>query len=194
MGIPAKFSIKHKCGHTQLIDLANNRNDKLNRGPTKREDFAGWLSGVWSDPETGRDCTECFKAANRKDADLNERQWMLDIEDFETKYSLPALRGTEKMVSSGLVDSARKDRYTVLSVLFDSDESEHMDKHGDLLDASRTLDWAGFWVTHLGFKVRKTRGYGQTENVEILLDGANEEAQKKQRLADHEHIETENPF
>lgn len=194
MGIPTKFPVKHKCGHSPLIDLANNRNDKLNRGPTKREGFATWLSEKWSDPDDGRDCGKCFKASRNKDTELNERQWMLDIEEFDTKYQLPELRGTEKMIDSGLVDSARKDRYSILSLLFDSEQSQHTDKHGDLLDASRVLDWAGFWTNHLGFKVRKDRDYGQDEFVEILIDGAAEEAKRKESATDGEHIETENPY
>lgn len=194
MAFQEKFPIKHKCGHTQSINLATNKNDKLNRGPVDRPGFAKWLSDAWGDSENGRDCPKCFKASRLQDSELNERQWMLDIEEFETKYHLPELRGTEKMQSSGLVDNARKDRFAVLGTLFDPDESTHMDQHGELLSASRELGWAGFWATHLGVKVRREHEYGQDEYVTLIVDGAAAEAQRKDRFKDSGHIETENPF
>lgn len=193
MSIPTKFPVKHRCGHSPLIDLANNPNEKLNRGPTKRAGFANWLSDKWAEPENGQDCPTCFKEKRGANKEVDERQWMLDIEEFETKYALPELRGTDKMIESGLVISASKDRYSVLSELFNEERSEHMDKHGELLDAARSLDWAGFWTNHLGFKIRKDREYGQDEFVALVLDGAEEESKRQANKSD-KFIETENPF
>ena len=187
MAIPTKWPIDHRCGHTVKIDLKQ----KYSKGPSEREGFAHWASKAWSDPEKGRDCPDCFK--QKRQVDFN--QWMLDVEEFEQRYILPELRGSEKQFSSGLIDSARRDRHSVISELFDPERSGHMDKHGSLLDAVRVLDHVNWWTNNLGFKVRKERNYGQDEAVELILDGAEVEAQRQaaQQQPGSEYIESENP-
>jgi hypothetical protein len=67
-----KYTVKHACGHSQVHNLV---------GPGKeRERKIAWLQG--------QVCVDCWKAGQRKAAELTTAQ-----------YDLPALKGTEKQVA-----------------------------------------------------------------------------------------------
>lgn len=184
MAIPTKHKITYACGHTKTEDLKARFPDKpvtkLNKG------FADFLSE--KNQENERVCTPCFKESRKVD----ENQWMLDIADFEQKYQLPDLEGSEKQHEKGVVDSGRKDRYSVLQELFENSSDDAKSQHATLLDASRELTRVNFWTDNLGFKIRKDNDYGQAEYITLILDGLREKQEREAAGVD-DRIETENP-
>lgn len=183
MAIPTVFPVKYKCGHTEKRDLSKVAPSK--RKALAESDFFARKAGKNDD---GLVCKSCFNADREQDTAAFLRQLMLDSEAFEEHHDLPALTGTDKQISSGLVDSARKDRYSVLNELLDSDE--YADRADETLDAARTLTWAGWWTNHLGYKERRIENdYGPEEYIELIIDGAAEEAKREPR----EQISPENP-
>lgn len=184
MAIPTKHKITYACGHTKTEDLKTRFPDKpvtkLNKG------FADFLSE--KNQENERVCGPCFKESRKVD----ENQWMLDIADFEQKYQLPDLEGSEKQHEKGVVDSARKDRHSVLQELFENPSDDAKSQHATLLEASRELTRVNFWTDNLGFKIRKDNDYGQDEYITLILDGLREK-QEREAAGDDDRIETENP-
>ena len=181
--IPTTLPVKYKCGHTEKRDLSGVSPSK--RRAAANSDF--WATRAGKDG-TGLVCRKCFDATREEDKEQRMRQWMLDIDEFETQLSLPALTGSEKQHSSGLVDSARRDRHTILTELLDEQDSHYPEQHDDILTAAHALTRAGWWTNNLGFKTRTTSEYGPEEYLELLFDGARDAAERAE-----EYIETENP-
>lgn len=182
MAIPTAFPVKYKCGHTEKRDMSNIAPSK--RKTLAESDFFATKAGK---EDSGMVCKKCFNESCELDKDAFLRQLMLDTEEFENHHELPELIGTEKQQSSGLVVSARKDRYTVLNELQQSDDAtERLD---ETLEAAKALTWAGWWTNHLGYKERRENDYGPDEYIELIIDGASEEAKKQPS----ERIEPENP-
>lgn len=183
MAIPTSFPVKYKCGHTEKRDMSNVA--PSNRKQLAESDFFATKAGKDDD---GMVCGRCFKEQSGADKEAFIRQLMLDTEAFEDHHELPELTGTEKQRTSGLVDSARRDRYTVLSEVLDSNDAA--DQADETLDAARVLTWAGWWTNHLGYKERAIDNeYGVEEYIELILDGAEQESKKEPS----ERIEPENP-
>ncbi|HIW98575.1 MAG TPA: hypothetical protein H9871_00360 [Candidatus Nesterenkonia stercoripullorum] len=183
--IPTHFPVTYKCGHTEKRDLS--------AIPVSRRKQAA-ASDFWS-TKAGRDgdgliCGSCFNQTREKDKEDFLRQLMLDVESFEQERQLPELEGSPKQQESGLIDSARRDRYAVLSALLSPEESEHPEKKDEVLEAAAVLTRAGWWTDNLSYKDRNSLEYGQDEYLEFLLDGAE---QQRRRSDDGERIETENP-
>lgn len=181
--IPTLLPVKYKCGHTEKRDLARIAPSK--RRAAASSDF--WATRAGRDG-TGLVCRKCFDSAKSVDREQRMRQWMLDIEQFETEHQLPDLRGTEKQHNAGLVDSARRDRHTVLTAVLDDETTEYPEQRADVLEAAKALTRAGWWTNNLGFKIRTDADYGQDEYVELIFDGAREIDENPT-----EHIENENP-
>lgn len=182
MAIPTTFPVKYKCGHTEKRDLSNVAASK--RRQLAESDFFATKAGK---DDSGMVCNKCFAADREQDTETFLRQLILDAEAFETEHELPELTGTDKQVSSGLVDSARRDRFTVLANL--ADDADYAEQFSRVLEAARSLTWGGWWTNNLGFKVRKTNEYGAEEFAELIYDGAEEEAKRDPS----ERVEAENP-
>lgn len=172
--VPTHWPVTYKCGHKEKRDLSKVPPSK--RAAAAASDFFATKAGK---DKNGMVCTKCFNKEHKQFL----RQIMLDTEQFETDHQLPELTGTDKQVSAGLVESARRDRCTVLA-----DVVENTDDSAAVLDAARSLTWAGWWVNTLGYKLRTKFEYGTDEYVELITDGAEQEAKRE----DH-HIESENP-
>lgn len=184
--VKTSFPISYHCGHSQKVDLKKRFPKKplhkINQG------FADWLSERNTEDE--RVCDNCFKESKTVD----HNQWMLDIQAFEEKYILPEFTGTDKQLNSdGLVEGAKKDRYAVLSELFEDPTEEAKEQHSALLDAARTVAYIGFWRNTLGYKERTEAGYGQSEYIALLLSAAEEEHDRQQNTENSDYIDTENP-
>lgn len=183
MAISTSFPVKYKCGHTEKRDLSNVAASK--RRQLAESDFFATKAGSDDD---GMVCDKCFKENQKVDKEAFIRQLMLDTEAFENQHELPEMTGTEKQVTSGLVESARRDRFTVLEAILESDEFA---EQGDAaLSAARTLTWGGWWTNHLGYKERRIdNDYGPEEYLELIIDGADQEAKREST----NRIEAENP-
>lgn len=181
--VPTQWPVKYKCGHTERRDLSNVPPTKRRRAA--ESDFWSTKAGRAGD---GLVCKKCFGAERSQDKEQRMRQWMLDIEQFESDHDLPKLQGTLRQLDSGLVDSARRDRHSVLSALLDDEETEYPERREEILAAVHTLNRAGWWTGNLGFNTRRDFDYGQEEYVELVLDGAQQEAKREDA-----RIENENP-
>ncbi|SMX98849.1 hypothetical protein [Brevibacterium linens] len=182
MAIPTVFPVKYKCGHTEKRDLSRVAPSK--RKSLAESDFFATKAGKNDD---GLVCKKCFNAERENDTEAFLKQLMLDTEAFEAEHGLPELTGTDKQISSGLVESARKDRFTVLDTI--ANDEEYADQFPTVLEAAQTLTWGGWWTNNLGFKTRKDNEYGPEEFVELIIDGAEEEAKR----APSARAEPENP-
>lgn len=182
MAIPTVFPVKYKCGHTEKRDLSNIPASK--RRQLANSDFFATVAGPNDD---GMVCRKCFNAAQGRDTEAFLAQLMLDAESFEAEHDLPELTGTDKQVSSGLVESARRDRFSVLDEI--AQNEAYTDQLPAVLTAARTLTWGGWWTNELGYKIRKAAEYGPEEYIELIIDGAEQEAKKDRS----ERIEPENP-
>lgn len=182
MAIPTTFPVKYKCGHTEKRDLSKVAASK--RRQLAESDFFATKAGKNDD---GLVCKKCFNAERESDTETFLRQLMLDAEAFEAEHELPELTGTDKQISSGLVESARKDRFTVLDAIATDDD--HFEQFPAALEAARSLTWGGWWTNNLGYKIRKDNEYGPEEYIELIIDGAAEEAKREPR----EQISPENP-
>lgn len=181
--IPTHYPVKYKCGHTKLRDLSAVPPSR--RAEAAHSDFFATKAGK---NHAGMVCDDCFADKRREDTKTYLAQLMLDAEAFEEEHTLPALEGTDRMVASGLVDGARRDRFIVLSTLL-GDDSDYPDQTSKILEAAKALTWAGWWANTLSYGVRKTNDYGQEEFYELVIDGAEQEAKR-----DHsERISSENP-
>lgn len=182
MAIPTVFPVKYKCGHTEKRDLSR-------VAPSKRKQLAAsdFFATKAGKDDDGMVCKKCFKAERETDTEEFLRQLMLDTEAFEAEQALPELNGTDKQISSGLVESARKDRFSVLVAIANDDE--YGEQFPSVLEAARTLSWGGWWTNNLGYKTRKDNEYGAEEFVELIIDGAEEEAKRQPS----ERVEPENP-
>ncbi|WP_350270834.1 hypothetical protein AAFP32_04590 [Brevibacterium sp. CBA3109] len=181
--IPTHYPVKYKCGHSASTDLS--KVPPSRRAQAARSDFYATKAGK---DQNGMICPSCFKKQRATDTESFLNQLMLDTEAFETEHDLAALEGTDRMVSSGLVDSARRDRYTVLSTLL-GDDTEYPDNHDDVLSAAQALTWAGWWANTLSYGIRKDNDYGQEEFYTLVIDGAEQEAKRDKS----ERIVAENP-
>lgn len=187
--VPTKFKIAHKCGHSPLVDLGPK--GKYAKPAAKRAAFVQWANKAWSDPESGRDCWDCYKQTTKVD----RHQLLLDAEAFEEKYQLPSFTGTEKQLASEkLIAGVTLARYFVLQSLFENPEDEAKQQHAQLLDAARAVSYAGFWANELSYGTIKDHDYGQPEFIELLLSAHEAEQERAERKESGEYIETENPF
>lgn len=182
MAIPTVFPVKYKCGHTEKRDLSRVAPSK--RKQLAESDFFATKAGKNDD---GMVCKKCFNAERENDTEAFLKQLMLDTEAFEAEHGLPGLTGTDKQLSSGLVESARKDRFTVLDTI--ANDEEYADQFPTVLEAAHSLRWGGWWTNNLGYKTRKDNEYGPEEFVELIIDGAEEEAKREPS----ERAEPENP-
>lgn len=182
--IPTHYPVKYKCGHTVSTDLSKIPPSK--RAAAARSDFYETRAGKDND---GMVCPNCFKKQRKTDTTAFLNQLMLDAETFEEEHQLPDLTGTDRMISSGLVEGARRDRYSVLSLLL-GDDSEYPEDRQSILDAAQSLTWAGWWVNNLSFKTRKDNDYGQEELYTLVIDGAEQEAKREDS---NDRITSENP-
>lgn len=181
--IPTHYPVKYKCGHSASTDLS--KVPPSRRAQAARSDFYATKAGKDKD---GMICPNCFKKQRTADTESFLNQLMLDTEAFETAHDLPDLEGTDRMVSSGLVESARRDRYTVLSTLLGED-SEYPDNRDDVLGAAQSLTWAGWWANTLSYGIRKDNDYGQEEFYTLVIDGAEQEAKRDKS----DRVVAENP-
>lgn len=181
--IPTHYPVKYKCGHTRKRDLS-----KLPASRRAEASRSNWFATKAGKNGDGMVCPDCFKTHNEANTQAFLNQLMLDTEAYEEEHGLPALEGTEKMVTSGLVTSARRDRYSVLAEVTAPD-SDYAAQTDEIVAAARTLTWAGWWATNLGYKIRTTNEYGPEEYVELINDGAAEEAKRDKT----DRIVTENP-
>lgn len=172
--IPTHYPVKYKCGHSASTDLSKIPPSK--RAQAARSDFFAAKAGK---DKNGMICPSCFKKQRASDNERYRNQLMLDAESFEHEHGLPALEGTDRMVSSGLVEGARIDRYSVLSALLGED-SQYPDNREEILDATQTLTWGGWWVNTLSYRIRKDNDYGQEEFYTLVIDGAEQEAKREQ--------------
>lgn len=182
--IPTHYPVKYKCGHTAKRDLS--KVPPSRRAQAAQSDFFATKAGKDGD---GMVCPRCFTASREHDRDAFLNQLMLDTEAFEVEHHMPSLEGTEKMVTSGLITSARRDRYSVLDEILGHETGTDADT---ILTAARSLTWAGWWATNLGYKTRTQLEYGPEEYVELITDGAAEEAKRDARDTTA-RITSENP-
>lgn len=181
--IPTHYPVKYKCGHTASTDLS--KVPPSRRAQAARSDFYATKAGK---DQNGMICPKCFKEQRTADTKSFLNQLMLDTEAFEIEHDLPSLEGTDRMISSGLVDSARRDRYTVLSTLLGED-TEYPDNRDDVLGAAQVLTWAGWWANTLSYGIRKDNDYGQEEFYTLVIDGAEQEAKRDKS----DRVVAENP-
>lgn len=181
--IPTHYPVKYKCGHTATRDLSAVPPSR--RAQASRSDFFATKAGK---DENGMVCPSCFKKDRAADTETYLNQLMLDAEAFEKDHDFPDLEGTDRMVSSGLVEGARRDRYTVLAALLGED-SEYPSDREQILAAAQALTWAGWWVNTLSYRIRKDNEYSQEEFYTLVIDGAAEEAKRDRS----ERIVAENP-
>lgn len=181
MAIPTHYPVKYKCGHTVKTDLS--KIPASRRAEAARSDF--YVSRARDGK--GMDCPRCFKKNATVDKEQFLKQLMLDTVAFEEEHELPDLTGTDKMVSSGLIDSARRDRFTVLSMI--ADDADHADDWSSILTDTQSLTWAGWWVNNFSYKIRKENETTAEDVVELIHDGAEQEANQPRTDA----YATENP-
>jgi hypothetical protein len=171
--IPTHYPVKYKCGHTAKRDLS--KVPPSRRAQAAQSDFFATRAGKNGD---GMVCPRCFAASRENDRSAFLNQLMLDTEAFEEEHQMPSLEGTEKMVTSGLITSARRDRYSVLDEILRHESTDTDTDTDKILTAARSLTWAGWWTTNLGYKTRTQLEYGPEEYVELITDGAAEEAKR----------------
>lgn len=187
MAIPTTWSVKYACGHSAKRDLSN-------FAPSKRKSAAATFFKDRANDGKGMVCPKCFKEQGAGDREKFLNQLSLDAAQFATEHDLPELTGTDKQVASGLVESAKRDRFVVLDELLDPERSEYPGDSEIILASARRITRAGWWTNNLGYKARKEEEYGQEEFKELIIDGAQEQIKYEQALAEREHIEPENPF
>lgn len=181
--IPTHYPVKYKCGHTASTDLS--KVPPSRRAQAARSDFYATKAGK---DQKGMICPNCFKKQRKSDTESFLNQLRLDTEAFETAHDLPDLEGTDRMVSSGLVESARRDRYSVLSTLL-GDDTEYPDNREEVITAAQSLTWAGWWANTLSYGIRKDNDYGQEEFYTLVIDGSEQEAKRDKT----ERVVAENP-
>lgn len=181
MAIPTHYPMKYKCGHTVKTDLSKIPASK--RAAAAQSDF--YVSRARDGK--GMDCPRCFQKNSAADKEQFLKQLMLDTIAFEDEHGLPELTGTEKMISSGLIDSARRDRFTALAMV--ADDENYADDWAGIITDTQSLTWAGWWVNNFSYKVRKANDTTSEDVVELIRDGAEQEATRPQTDA----YATENP-
>ena len=113
MAIKTKLPIEFSCGHTETVDLA--------RVPAGRRKAHAFGLGK------NRVCTSCFRKKSAEDLELQNRQTLLDADQFAQEHDLPDLTGSDKQVNW-----ATRVRYQVLSDVLVSDETP--DQHQQITD------------------------------------------------------------
>lgn len=94
MAIQTVFTVRHKCGHTEDVDLSS-------RPAVKRKSLAVWLAK--------KDCRKCQGVSDEWREERQEQ-----IVAFEEASQLAELSGTEKMQSYG-----RDVRFQLLSAAYE---------------------------------------------------------------------------
>lgn len=168
MAIPTELPVKHKCGHTEKKDFSD-----VPAG--KRKSRAKW----WSE---NRDCFRCWKQSQDQDKEQQLRQRLLDAEQFQQSYELPELEGSEAQIKWATL--IRAERLEEL-VAEDSDQKHRQD---EILEATKQIVWAGWWLDNLHWKDVKEQGYGPEEFAELILTGPAAQQQREEN-----QIQTENP-
>ncbi|MCD0174039.1 hypothetical protein [Micrococcus luteus] len=164
MAIKTKLPIEFSCGHTETVDLA--------RVPAGRRKAHAFGLGK------NRVCTRCFRKKSGEDLELQNRQALLDADQFAQEHDLPDLTGSDKQVNW-----ATRVRYQVLSDVLDSDETpEQQAQASRVVAAARELTRAGWWLDNTTDKDLTVGDF-----CELILT-ADESSN------DVERIETENPF
>ncbi|MGW4200332.1 hypothetical protein [Streptomyces sp. NPDC004726] len=136
MAVRTRWDVVHSCGHEWTHDLSG-------RPADQRAGYARWL--------TGRDCTDCWRAARSTDSASRE-EWLASrraaeqqaAADWAAKFDMPPLEGPGKILGWGercrhhLVTAA----HTALVVEGDWDEA-----HWTVLEEkARTVTRAGWWL------------------------------------------------
>jgi hypothetical protein len=136
MAVKKLWTIDHACGHTAEADLSG-------RPADQRAGYARWLAG--------RDCTDCWRAAQGEHAD-STAEWLAHkraaeqtaAEEWSAQYRMPPLDGTDRAIAWAtrcrhqLVSAA----YTALVLEGSTSEAEW----GAVEDAVRLLTRAGWWI------------------------------------------------
>ncbi|MCL7493800.1 hypothetical protein M8I34_20720 [Streptomyces sp. MCA2] len=136
MAVRTHWIIEHPCGHSVTHDLSD-------RPADRRASFARWLSG--------RDCTDCWKAA--RDADTaSKEQWLAAkraeeqqaAAEWAEKFDMPPLEGPDKALDWGqrsrhqLMAAA----HTALVIESAWDEADW----AELEERARLVTRAGWWI------------------------------------------------
>ena len=168
MAIKTKLPIEFSCGHTETVDLA--------RVPAGRRKAHAFGLGK------NRVCTSCFRKKSAEDLELQNRQTLLDADQFAQEHDLPDLTGSDKQVNW-----ATRVRYQVLSDVLVSDETP--DQHqqitdvlaipiGSLVAPAAVIGAAlGFGAQRLvqdllsGFFIITEKQYGFGDLVELTITG-----------------------
>lgn len=168
MAIPTTLPIKYKCGHTEKRDLSD-----VPAGKRKsRVRFYGQKF----------DCKKCFKATKAATNEAEANQRAIDAEAFSATHELPELEGSEKQIKWGMIL-----RFETVAAVVDADELDH--DAAEVLDAARSIRYAGWWLDTLNWQDQKDHDYGPSDFAELILTGPAAQAER-----DETHVETENPF
>ncbi|MCT2089726.1 hypothetical protein M3D92_10565 [Micrococcus terreus] len=124
MAIPTKFSIKHKCGHTQARDLAH-----VPAGKRKAHAF-----GI----SKNQDCIKCFRAADKEFLEQKNREVLVAAQGFEEEHGLPELTGSEKQIPW-----ATRLRYQCLTEVLDNTDAA---AGSEVIQAAKALTRSGWWL------------------------------------------------
>lgn len=147
MAVKKSWNINHACGHASQVDLSD-------RPADQRAGYARWLAG--------RDCTDCWRAAQGEDAG-SKAEWLAqkraaeqaEAEEWSLRYRMPPLDGTDRAVAWGtrcrhqLVSAA----YTALVLEGTTSEAEW-----EAIEAAvRPLTRAGWWLDQVRHEAPRNR-------------------------------------
>lgn len=168
MAIPTELPIQYKCGHTEKRDLSD-----VPAG--KRKSRARFYGEKF-------DCKKCFTAAKAADKETDANQRAIDAQAFSDNHDLPELEGSEKQIKWGMVI-----RHETVAAVVEADDLDH--DPDEVVDAARSIRFAGWWLDNLNWQDRKDNGYGAGDYAELILSGPAAQAERDQTT-----VETENPY
>ncbi|KOG67357.1 MULTISPECIES: hypothetical protein [Streptomyces] len=164
MAVRTQFPVEHQCGHSVVHDLSD-------RPADRRAGFARWL--------TGKDCTDCWKAA--RDADTGSKEAWLAAKraeeqqaaaEWAEKFDMPPLEGPERVLDWG--ERSRHQLMTAAHTALVVEGAWDEPDWAELEEKARVVTRAGWWIDQ-----RDAEGSDLLE----LLDAATEQDRG-----------TENPF
>jgi hypothetical protein len=135
-GIRTAWQIVHSCGHEVTRDLSD-------RPADRRASFARWL--------TGRDCTDCWKAARDSDT-ASKEAWLAArraeeqaaAKAWTEQFDMPPLEGSERALDWG-----ERSRYQLATAAYTALVTEGTWEEADwtvLEEKVRTVTRAGWWI------------------------------------------------
>ncbi|WP_405814367.1 hypothetical protein OG241_07155 [Streptomyces sp. NBC_01390] len=131
-----KWPVEHACGHEVVHDLSD-------RPADRRAAFARWL--------TGRDCTDCWKAARDADS-AGKEEWLAAkraaeqqaAAEWAARFGMPPLEGPERALDWG-----ERSRHQLAARAYAALVAEGTWDETDwalLEEKIRTISRAGWWI------------------------------------------------